>query len=394
MISGAGVAGPALAWWLDRFGHETTIVEIAPEFRSGGYMIDFWGKGYELIDRMGLLPQVERAGYRIREVRFVDSDGGKAGGFSTDPFWDATGGRFVSLPRGELARIIWNSVRGRVETRFGDEIAALEPGGDGVGIDFASGRSDRFDLVIGADGLHSRVRELLFGPEERFERFLGYKFAAATIRGYEPRTDDTYMMHGVPGRQVARVTMRHGKTLALFIWSEDEPGEIAHGGEAQRALLRSKFERVGWECPALLDGLERSDDLYIDRMSQIRQPQWSKGRLALVGDAAWAPSFLAGEGTGLAIIGAYVLAGELRRSGGDPQAFAEYDRRLREFMTGKQRMATRFGGAFVPKTPFGVAFRNWASNLLNIGPFARLALSTSLKDDIELPDYEAERAGQ
>jgi 2-polyprenyl-6-methoxyphenol hydroxylase-like FAD-dependent oxidoreductase len=153
-------------------------------------------------------------------------------------------------------------------------------------------------------------------------------------------------------------------------------------------MLMDKFQDIGWEARPILEALDRSTDLYVDRVSQIHLPEWSKGRMALTGDAAWAPSFLAGEGTGLGIIGAYVLAGELARSGGDPSAFSAYERRLRKFMESKQKMATRFGGAFVPKTRFGVNFRNWVASTFNFAPIGNVVLGAGLNDDIDLPDYD------
>ena len=149
LISGAGIAGPALAWWLDHFGFEPSIVEVAPKFRSGGYMVDFWGKGFDIVERMGLREEVERTGYRVREVRFIDGRGERAGSFSTDPFWSATDGRFTSIPRGDLAQIVWHSLGGRVPARFGDEIESLVERGDKVEVTYAGGDSDAFDMVIG-----------------------------------------------------------------------------------------------------------------------------------------------------------------------------------------------------------------------------------------------------
>ena len=387
LISGAGIAGPTLARWLHRFGFEPTIVEIAPQFRIGGYMVDFWGKGFDLIERMGLLPEVERSGYQIKEVRFVHADGSRAGGFSTDGFQQATGGRFTSLPRSDLAEIIWRALPSSIETRFGDEVEQLEQEGDIVRVHFANSPAESFDLVVGADGLHSKVRELLFGPEDRFEAFLGYAFAAFTVTGYGPRTTDTYMGYGVPGRHASRVSMRDDRTLVLLIW-RDESSSLPPTDEGRRVLLRERFAGMGWETDRMLEALGSANDLYLDSVSQIHLPRWSDGRIALVGDAAWAPSFLAGEGCGLGIIGAYALAGELARSGGDPIALGRYEGRLRGFIESKQKMATRFGGAFCPSTGFGVMFRNWVASLLNVRPIANLALSRELKDEIELPDYE------
>jgi 2-polyprenyl-6-methoxyphenol hydroxylase-like FAD-dependent oxidoreductase len=391
LISGAGVAGPTLAWWLHRFGFEPSIVEIAPQFRTGGYMVDFWGKGFDLIERMGLLPEVERSGYHIQAVRFVHADGSRAGGFSTDGFQRATGGRFTSLPRSDLAGIVWRALPGSMESRFGDEVTRLEPEGDSVRVHFARSQAETYDLVIGADGLHSKVRELVFGAEDSFETFLGYGFAAFTVTGYGPRTADTYVGYGDGGRQASRVSMRDDKTLVLLIW-RDETSSLPPTDEGRRAMLKDRFSGMGWESDRMLEALDGATDLYVDSISQIHLPRWSDGRVALVGDAAWAPSFLAGEGCGLGITGAYVLAGELARSGGDPVAFARYESRLRGFIEKKQKMATRFGGAFCPSTRFGVIFRNWVASLLNVRPIANLALSAELKDDIELPDYQAAMA--
>ena len=389
LISGAGIAGPALAWWLDRFGIDSTIVEIAPQLRSGGYMIDFWGIGFDLIERMELLPELLRKGYHVQEVRLVHADGSRAGGFSTAAFERATDGRFISLPRSALAKMIWDALPPVVGTRFGDQVSRIETAGENVRVDFEHSPSATFDLVIGADGAHSRVRELLFGPEERFETFLGYAFAAFTVEGYEPRTPDIYMTYGVPGRQASRFTMRDNLTLMLFIWRE-ESSQLPASDEGKRALLRDRFRAMGWECGAMLASLDQANDLYLDAVSQIHLPDWSAGRVALVGDAAWAPSFLAGEGTGLGILGAYVLAGELARSGGHPAAFGAYERRLRPLIEAKQKAAAKFGGAFAPETPFGVFLRNWISRLLNLRPIANLALGSFLKDDIDLPDYVRE----
>lgn len=386
LISGAGIAGPVLAWWLHRLGFEPSIVELAPQFRTGGYMIDFWGKGLDLIERMGLLPEVIRRGYHIKEVRFVHSDGSRAGGFSTEPFQRATHSRFTSLPRSDLAEIIWRALPRSVETRFGDQVQRLERSGDAVRVLFSHSSAEIFDFVIGADGLHSGIRELTFGPKTSFETFLGYTFAAFTVTGYGPRTNDVYMTYGTPGRQASRISMRSDRTLMLFIW-RDESSSLPTTDAKRRRLIQERFTGMGWECDRMLEALGGANDLYVDSVSQIHLPRWSNGHVALVGDAAWAPSFLAGEGCGLGIIGAYVLAVELGQSGGKLVAFDRYEQRLRSFIETKQRMASRFGGAFCPKTPLGLALRNWLASLLNVQPIARVALSSGLKDDIVFPPY-------
>ena len=160
LISGAGIAGPSAAFWLERSGHEVTIVEVAPALREGGYIVDFWGIGYDIVERMGLLPEVLANGYQVKEVRYVNSDGERAGGFSTAAIEDATGGRFTSIKRSDLSRIIFEALNGRVETLFGNSIVSIDEDGESVEVEFATGPHRKFDLVIGCDGLHSAVRRL------------------------------------------------------------------------------------------------------------------------------------------------------------------------------------------------------------------------------------------
>lgn len=390
LISGCGIAGPTLAWWLARAGHTVTILEKAPALRTGGYVIDFWGKGYDLAERMGLMPRLEAAGYHVREVRFVDDAGHARGGFGADAFANATLGRFISLPRGELASAIRAALPPSVETRFGCEIAALEQDERGVAVTLSDGAALHADLVVGAEGVHSRVRELVFGPEARFERFLGYGFAAWTVPGYPHRSEDVYVMHGEPGRQAARFTLRGGATLILLIWREADAAAVPHDAAGQRAFLRERYADGGWEVPEMLATLDDAEDLYLDRVSQIEMDSWRLGRVALVGDAAYAPSFLAGQGSALAMIGAYVLAGELARAPADvPGALAAYEARLAGFMRSKQVAARGMAGSFVPKTAWGVWLRDELARVLNVRFLARRMFTASLRDQIELPDYFA-----
>ena len=221
IINGVGIAGPTLAYWLRRAGHEVVLVEEAPQLRRGGYVIDFWGLGYDIAEKMGLIPRIRELGYQVREVRFVDRHGRRSGGFSVDVFGRLTHGRFTSLRRSDLAATIYQALDGQVETIFGDSVASVDDAGQRVRVSFDHAAPREADLVIGADGLHSRVRQLAFGPEAGFEVSLGYHVAAFEVEGYRPRDELVYVSHGVPGRQVSRFTMRDDKTLFLFVFRDE-----------------------------------------------------------------------------------------------------------------------------------------------------------------------------
>jgi 2-polyprenyl-6-methoxyphenol hydroxylase-like FAD-dependent oxidoreductase len=393
LISGAGIAGPTLAYWLMAYGLTPTLVERAPRPRTGGYVIDFWGLGYDVAEKMGLLPELRRRGYDVRELRLVDDRGRRVGGFDAAVFRELTGGRYVSLARSELALLLYEKIKGRCEILFGDGITEIEERDDGVHVAFEHASERTFDLVIGADGLHSEVRRLVFGTGEWSEKYLGYMVAAFQADGYRPRDDLAYVSYALPGRQVARFAMRGDRTMFLFVFTADAPPAVAaHDTAAQKAVLRAKFGDAGWECPQILAALDDTDDLYFDRVSQIHMGTWSKGRVALTGDAAFCVSLLAGQGSALAMAAAYVLAGELGHAGAAPEtAFQRYEQILRPLIATKQKAAAQFAGSFAPKSRLGLFVRNQVTKTLALPFVAKLVLGPSLLDHIDLPDYSGVR---
>lgn len=388
-ISGAGIAGPTLAFWLGRSGHQVTLIEKAPTLRAGGYVIDFWGAGYRIAERMGLGPQLQTAGYAVRDVRLVDRGGHRVGGFSTAGIRRMAGGRFTSLPRGDLAAMIYGTLPDDVERLFGESVAAIEQRDAGVEVGFDSGLSREFELLIGAGGLHSPVRRLVFGPQAGFERDLGYRVAAFEARGYRPRDELVYVSYGIPGRMAGRFAMRDDRTMFLFIFTADQVSDADPCGTDEiRRVLGEVFGGAGWECARILQEIQNCDDIYFDRVSQITMNSWSDGRVMLIGDAAAAVSLLAGEGTGLAMLEAYVLAGEFNRAGSNyREAFREQQRLLRPYIAGKQRSAQRFAAAFAPRTSRGVWARNKLSSLLSLPYVGEMLARQQLRDDFDLPDY-------
>jgi 2-polyprenyl-6-methoxyphenol hydroxylase-like FAD-dependent oxidoreductase len=390
LISGAGIAGPTLAYWLLQYGMQPTIVEAAPKLRTGGYIVDFWGAGFDIAGKMGLLPEITGSGYRLRELRVVNDDGKRVAGFPVAAFFRMTKGRYSSLPRSDLASFIFHKIEGQAETIFGDSIDRIEQTGSGVSVTFAGGMRREFDLVIGGDGLHSRVRELVFGPENQFEKYLGYKAAAFQTEGYGPRDDLVYIMYTQVGQQVGRFSMRDNRTLFLFTFADPDPGGPSDAA-GQKAALRARFRNSGWECPQILEAMDAANDFYFDRVSQIRMGEaggWARGRVALLGDAAFCVSLLAGQGTALAMVAAYILAGELHRANGDyAKAFARYQNLFGPFIARKQKAALRFAGSFAPKSKFSLFLRNQIFNLMAIPGIADLAIGRDLADKISIPAY-------
>jgi 2-polyprenyl-6-methoxyphenol hydroxylase-like FAD-dependent oxidoreductase len=315
LISGAGIAGSTLAFWLKAAGFEPTLIERASALRTGGYVIDFWGLGYDIAERMGLIEEINRIGYHVREMRIVDDQGRRQAGFGTKVFNELTGGRYVTLQRSDLSRLLFAKVQGRIESIFGDEIVAVQEQPECVRVELRHAGEQRFDLLIGADGLKSAVRKLAFGPQSRFERHLGYVVAAFEARGYRPRDEDVYLMYGRPGRMVGRFTLRDNRTLFPMVFVAADV-DLPATPDTQKSLLREVYATGGWECSRMLDELDRTHELYFDKVSQIRMPNWSSGRIAVVGDAAFCVSLLAGQGSALAMISAFMLAGELAEARG------------------------------------------------------------------------------
>ncbi|MEV3920840.1 FAD-dependent monooxygenase [Actinomadura coerulea] len=370
LISGAGIAGSALAFWLTRLGYAVTVVEKAGSLRSGGYPVDVRGTALEVVRRMGLLPRLRDAHVDLRRLTFLDGDGGEVA--SVDPH-TVTGGvaeRDLEVRRGDLTEALYTAVRDDAEFLFNESIDTLDQSAHGVDITFRGGGARTFDMVFGADGTHSRTREMLFGPEERFHRYLGYCFAVFTMRNTFGLSHETVMWN-TPGRAAALYAVGDNDEVHAFLnFARPEPpfGALT-SPEAQRELVAAVFADAGWEVPGMLVAMHDADDLFFDGVGQIRMSRWSSGRGALVGDAAYAPSFLTGQGTSLALVGAYMLAGSL--AGGDHAAgFAAYERDTRGFVTLNQGLVREGGAALFPTTARALEQRNERLRELSAMPAA------------------------
>lgn len=396
LISGAGIAGPALAYWLTCYGFHPTVVERAPQPREGGYIFHLHGaSGVEVLKRMGVWPRVLAERFADRESLFVDASNepiARLDSVASAAEVEPTRGQ-VSIKRSDLARILYEQTADSVEYRFADSIRRLAEHPSGVDVTFSSGRTRRFDLVVGADGLHSKTRALVFGNGSHYERYLGYYVAAVTLKPY-PSDYGVVRVYTESGKVVTLWGLPDGGVIAVFLWQE--PNELTYGVHdvaAQKRLLSHAFAGEGWEVPQLLAAMRTAPDFYFDSVTQIRMERWSSGRVVLVGDAAYSPSLLSGYGSQLALAGAYVLAGELKAADGNYHtAFPAYEGQLRPFVTDKQKNPERAGAQFIPNSALGLWLRNQGLRLTSLPLIWRFVFKRTygrlLQESFTLKNYE------
>jgi 2-polyprenyl-6-methoxyphenol hydroxylase-like FAD-dependent oxidoreductase len=351
LISGASVAGPVLAYWLARFGFQPTVVERTEELRfgSGGHAVDLFGPALQIIEWMGTLPQVQAASTHNQIISFLRA-GHRPVDVPAELMSEGVSERHVEIMRGELAKIIYEAGRDDAEYLFGNSIASLEDTEQGVDVTFQHGAAQTFDLVVGADGLHSFTRRMAFGEEYQFLNFLGGYLAVFTVPNYLD-LHERMVGYGDLDRTAGIYPVREtGQARVIFLWRTPAQHDYErHDVAAQRRLVRNLYGDMGWEVPRLLAELDNADDLYLDSISTIVMDTWTRGRVTLVGDAGYSPGPAVGGGTSLAVVGAYVLASELAAVSGDhPRALAAYEAVLRPAVRQSQRIGPAVLKALIP----------------------------------------------
>jgi 2-polyprenyl-6-methoxyphenol hydroxylase-like FAD-dependent oxidoreductase len=389
LISGGGIAGPALASWLTRRGIAVTVVERAPAPRPGGQAVDLRGAARTVADRMGLLDEIRAVSVEQRGIAWVRADGSIAARMPVDAFGREGIVSEIEVLRGDLADVLHRATRGSTEYVFGDSITGLDDDGDGVTVTFERSAPRRFELVVGADGSHSAVRTLAFGPETDCTRPLGLYGCWFTAPA-DIDVDGWFLMHNLPGGRVASVRpgrlpgeLKAGLTFRSAPFAYDR-GDVA----AQKELVAERFADAGWEVHRLVAAMRGAADFGFDSGAQVQLPAWSRGRVVVLGDSAWCPTPLTGLGTSLALVGAYVLAGELAAAD-LPTALRRYEEVLRPYVTSAQKLPPGGVGAFAPTRPLDIRLRQASMRLMLRWPFKQLIAARFDKaGDITLPDYE------
>lgn len=383
LISGASVAGPSLAFWLSRYGFDVTVVERAPGIRPGGYAVDFRGTAMVVLERMRLIDVVKQHETRTGSITMVDSNN-RVLARLPDGF---TSGE-LEIQRGDLARLLYEATRNGAEYLFNDSITSITDLTDGTEVTFASGLKRSFDIVVGADGLHSNVRSIAFDDEERFVRHMGYYIAIYSV--------PDFLHLGDAGRYYVQLGKRvgcfgtpvDGGAKASFYFVSQKLDYDRRDVSSQKSLLRETYADMKWETQAMLEMLDDTPDFYFDSLSQVKMDRWSKGRVVLLGDAASCASPMSGMGTSIAVVGAYVLAGELKKAGDDIEAaFARYERAMRGFVSAAQKMADGVSW-FIPQTRmklwFSKAMWSWmpqsTMRMLMVEQPQKVASMVTLKD--------------
>lgn len=367
-MSGASVAGPALAYWLARYGFEVTVVERAPELRkTGGHAVDLFEPAIEISRRMGVLPGIEKLATGTETMSVLREGVAKPVSMNVGRIFRSSTSRHVEIMRDDLSELYFDAGRDQVEYLFDDSIAAIEENGE---VRFEHAPPRRFDIVVGADGLHSNVRRLAFGAESDFTTFIGGCLAVLSVPK-ELAEDGVIHAHLGPGRMAAVYTARHlDDARVVFLFRADTEPDYHHRDvPRQHELLREAFAGLHQRVDRFLAELDDSPTFYFDSITQLRLDTWSRGPVTLVGDAAYCPGPAVGGSTSLAVVGAYVLAGELAEAGGDHRrAFAAYEREMIDVVRRSRSFAVGAAKRLVPGTRAGTWALAHIGRLLGVLP--------------------------
>ncbi|MHC8339352.1 FAD-dependent monooxygenase [Pseudomonas sp. HLT2-19-2] len=388
LVTGASIAGPALAYWLSRYGMDVTVVERASAFRDGGQTIDVRGAGRVVVQRMGLEALVRANTTHEQGIAFVDQDNRTKAFIDVNAFDGEGPIAELEILRGELAKLLIQHSQDRVSYRFGDSIETMDDKGEQVHVRFEQGGEQVYDLVIVAEGIGSTTRNWVFGNEVQ-RRPLDLYTAYFTVP-WQSSDGQVMRWYNIPGgRCVCLRPDNLGTTRAFLSFQQAPSGYEKLAQDEQKTLLKQMFAGTGWETPRVLDALENASDLYLDVVGQVKMPRWSKGRIALVGDAAYCASPISGMGTSLGLCGAYVLAGELSRHADHAHAFAAYEKLMRPYVAQAQSVPKFAPRLASPHSRLGITIGHAVLRIATAPGFKTLfgKILSPKADAINLPSY-------
>jgi 2-polyprenyl-6-methoxyphenol hydroxylase and related FAD-dependent oxidoreductases len=370
VISGGGIAGLSAALALDRAGWSVSVLEKAPGMRAGGYMLDFFGPGVDAAEDLGLLDALRTHARGVRRVDFVNAAGRSGAQMDYRHIRDATGGRLFPILRGDIEQVLHAALSDRVELRHGTSLSQVEETGAGLALTLADGGRLTADLLVGADGIHSNTRRLVFGPEQDFIRPLGfhtagYFFDSAEV---EAALGGDFKMMAIENRMAGLYAVEGSRIMAFFVLRADETGRP----DDPRPALRAAFGDLGWIVPEVLAAMPGPEDIYYDVVAQVEMDTWRRGRTILIGDAAYAVSLLAGQGASLAMAGGRALGQVLSGTDEVAAALAHFETQLRPLVLEKQRAGRNMAKWFVPASPAHVLMRDMGVRLMNWPPLSGL----------------------
>ena len=383
LISGGGIAGFTLACWLHEYGHHPIIVEKADALRTGGYMIDFSGTGWDVIEKMGLTAELRQKAHDFPYLIFENDKGQTITKVAFTTIAKALNNKYVALMRHELQEVLYEAVQFDVEVRFGQWITAVTQTPHTAIATFNNDTQESFDLIIGADGIHSHMRQIVFGPNAQFEKYLGYYVASYAIPAGVTNFAAGFTNYWEPDHMVGVYHNSDGSIQTFFIFVSDDVGYVPP--EARAKMLREHYGNSGWQVDTLLNHLTDETPIFFDSVTQITMPSWSCERVVLVGDAAYCPTLISGQGASLAMGGAYILADELNKTAHIPTALARYEKRLRPHIETKQAQARKLAKSFVPRSQARIWFNHLMLRVLFSRPFRGLASKQFGADSI-FPD--------
>jgi 2-polyprenyl-6-methoxyphenol hydroxylase-like FAD-dependent oxidoreductase len=392
LVSGASIAGPTVAFWLERYGADVVVVEKAPELRLGGQLVDLRGVARVALQKMGIDSAVRAATEPNASMSFVDSRNRIRGTLNVRDYGGDGPIAEIEILRGELSRTVVESAGSGVDYRFGDRINSLAQSDDGVDVTFASGGTERFDLVLGGDGVHSELRDMVMPAQDVELKHLGVYVSFWTAENHLGLRDST-VLYSEAGRSIGmRAIVDNSRVMAFLSFQGGPPSYDWRDVAAQKRIALARASGMGWEAAQLLSQIDTAGDFYFDTCTQVKLRSWSQGRVALLGDAAHSASPLSGHGTTMAFVAGYVLAGELAAAGGDHRtAFARYERKFRPFTETIQKYAPSNAYIMTPRTQFGVEWRNNVTRLAERLPGKRLLVQNMVKmsNSFELDDYSS-----